>query len=75
LASYEVQLKIVKRFEHESGSGVYAYHDLRRDTWFVEERDAPDQCNRRRWPDLTEEEAADVYLALIGDGTGWRDDS
>jgi hypothetical protein len=41
----------------------------------VEERDAPDQHNRRRWYDLTEQQAADVCFGLIGDGTGWRDES
>jgi hypothetical protein len=75
MARHEVMLKIVKRFEHVSGQGVYAYHDLERDTWFIEERDAPDQSKRRRWYDLTEQQAADVCFGLIGDGKGWRDNS
>jgi hypothetical protein len=75
MARYEMQLRIVKRFKHASGRAVYAYHDSRDGSWFVEERDPPEQGGRRRWYDLTEEQAAHVCFWLMGDGTGWRDES
>jgi hypothetical protein len=70
-----LRLEIVKRFVHQSWQGVYAYHDTERDVWFVEERDAQDQRTRHRWYGLTERQAGEVCLSLIGDGEGWRDES
>jgi hypothetical protein len=54
---------------------VLAYHDRAGGSWFVEEREPPDGVRRHRWSDLTEQQAADVCLRLIGDGVGWRDQS
>jgi hypothetical protein len=42
---------------------VCAYHDLARDSWFVEKRMPPDAVRRHRWYDLTEQQAADTRIA------------